>query len=198
MRTDEALDVIADLVPQETSFVCSLGRTAEIAFRRIPSNTLFLDSMGDVASVAVGVSLGLPRDRLVVALDTDGSHLMGLTLLPTLAAISKKLTNLVLVVFDNAIYESAGGLASRFCDIDWSLLGGAFGLPVVVVSEPGDLRESMAPPFDEFRYVVARVENPVPLEEATKSVDGIESKYLFVRHLETILGRKILRPAIKN
>ena len=51
------------------------------------------------------MALGLPH-RKVVALDGDGSLLMNLCSLPTIARMRPK--NLVHIVFDNEVYEASG------------------------------------------------------------------------------------------
>ena len=139
MNTAETLKTLQAMIPPTTSVVCSLGRTSEAAHALFPDRTLFLDSMGDVTPVACGVALGMPKSP-VVALDTDGSHLLGVTALATLGGLTAQLNNLCVLVLDNGLYESGGGLPSRTCTLDWTALGQAFGLPIVEVASPDDAR----------------------------------------------------------
>src|SRR4029077_16702939 len=62
-------------------------------------------TLGLCSSIALGMALGLPR-RKVIALDGDGSLLMNLCSLPTIARMNPK--NLIHVVFDNQVYEASG------------------------------------------------------------------------------------------
>ena len=62
-------------------------------------------TLGLCSSIALGMALGLPH-RKVVALDGDGSLLMNLCSLPTIARMRP--TNLVHIVFDNEVYEASG------------------------------------------------------------------------------------------
>jgi sulfopyruvate decarboxylase subunit beta len=62
-------------------------------------------TLGLCSSIALGMALGLPR-REVIALDGDGSLLMNLSTLPTIARM--KPTNLLHIVFDNEVYEASG------------------------------------------------------------------------------------------
>lgn len=197
MNTNEVLSVIKEMVPENTAFIVSLGRTSEEAFQLFPNQSLFLDSMGDVASIACGVALGLGPPHPVVALDTDGSHLMGMSLLPTLATVTPRVSNLLIVVIDNGIYESGGGLPSREGDLNWLSLGKAFGLEIVTVDTEKELLESLKGVFSRFIYLVARVENVSPIPITTKNIDGVESKYRFSRHLEKMSGRILIKPAVK-
>jgi thiamine pyrophosphate-dependent acetolactate synthase large subunit-like protein len=70
-----------------------------------PQNFYMLGSMGLAAPIAAGVALAQPQRR-VFALEGDGSLLMQLGALGTIAAA--KLQNLVIVVFDNGMYQITG------------------------------------------------------------------------------------------
>jgi thiamine pyrophosphate-dependent acetolactate synthase large subunit-like protein len=63
-------------------------------------------SMGITSSIALGLALARP-DLGVVAIDGDGSLLMNLGTLATIAALRP--ANLVVVVMDNACYGTTGG-----------------------------------------------------------------------------------------
>src|SRR5262245_29420702 len=62
-------------------------------------------TLGLCSSIALGMALGLPH-RKVIALDGDGSLLMNLCSLPTLARMRPK--NLVHIVLGNGGYEASG------------------------------------------------------------------------------------------
>ncbi len=153
MNTLDAANVIADKLSPDTSLVVSLGRTSEIAWRLFNSRGLFLDSMGDVAGVACGLALGLGNKFPVVAFDTDGGQLMGLHWLPTVAPISETLSNLLVVIFDNGIYESAGSTPSRYFELDWQSLGRAFQLDISVASTEAELKKHLLSAFTRFTCV---------------------------------------------
>lgn len=198
MNTREVIEVLARRVPAHTTFVSSLGRTASELFESFPDQTLFLDSMGDVGSVACGIALGSRQKSPVVAFDTDGSHLMGISLLPCLMGLVPELSNLVLIVLDNGIYESAGCIPTVPASVDWSALGSAFGLKICVSSSVDELERSLDSALKEFCYIVAKVVNAEPSEPSQKNIDGIESRYRLIRHLERTLGRQILAPSVKD
>src|SRR6202158_3256716 len=71
-----------------------------------PQNFYMLGSMGLAIPIALGVALAQPR-RHVVALEGDGSLLMQLGCLATIAMRAPK--NLTIVVWDNGIYQITGG-----------------------------------------------------------------------------------------
>ena len=70
-----------------------------------PQNFYMLGSMGLAFPIALGVALAQP-DRRVVALEGDGSLLMQLGALSTIAALKPK--NLTMIVMDNGIYQITG------------------------------------------------------------------------------------------
>jgi thiamine pyrophosphate-dependent acetolactate synthase large subunit-like protein len=72
---------------------------------RRPQNFYMLGSMGLAAPIALGVALAQPKRR-VFALEGDGSLLMQLGCLATIANIAPK--NLTVVVWDNALYQITG------------------------------------------------------------------------------------------
>jgi thiamine pyrophosphate-dependent acetolactate synthase large subunit-like protein len=73
---------------------------------RRPQNFYMLGSMGLAFPIALGVAVAQPSRR-VVALEGDGSLLMQLGCLTTIAATAPK--NLTLIVMDNGIYQITGG-----------------------------------------------------------------------------------------
>ena len=71
-----------------------------------PQNFYMLGSMGLAIPIALGVAIAQPQ-RHVVALEGDGSLLMQLGCLATVAMRAP--TNLTIVVWDNGIYQITGG-----------------------------------------------------------------------------------------
>jgi thiamine pyrophosphate-dependent acetolactate synthase large subunit-like protein len=70
-----------------------------------PENFYMLGSMGLAAPIAMGVAMAQP-DRMVFALEGDGSLLMQLGALGSIAA--SRLKNLCVVVWDNGVYAITG------------------------------------------------------------------------------------------
>ncbi|OAF10273.1 MULTISPECIES: thiamine pyrophosphate-dependent enzyme [Bradyrhizobium] len=70
-----------------------------------PQNFYMLGSMGLAFPIALGVALAQP-DRRVFALEGDGSLLMQLGTLSTIATLKPK--NLTMIVMDNGIYQITG------------------------------------------------------------------------------------------
>jgi thiamine pyrophosphate-dependent acetolactate synthase large subunit-like protein len=72
---------------------------------RRPQNFYMLGSMGLAIPIALGVALAQPT-RHVIALEGDGSLLMQLGCLTTVAALGPR--NLTMVVMDNGLYQITG------------------------------------------------------------------------------------------
>jgi thiamine pyrophosphate-dependent acetolactate synthase large subunit-like protein len=70
-----------------------------------PQNFYMLGSMGLAFPIALGVALAQPKRR-VFALEGDGSLLMQMGCLSTIATLKPK--NLTLIVMDNGIYQITG------------------------------------------------------------------------------------------
>lgn len=70
-----------------------------------PENFYMLGSMGLTGAIALGVALAQPQ-RQVFALEGDGSLLMQLGSLGTIAQTAPK--NLCLIVWDNGVYQITG------------------------------------------------------------------------------------------
>lgn len=87
--------------------IASLGNNAYDLFNSNdrPRNFYMWNAMGMACSVALGLAMARPQEKVIV-LDGDGSLLMNLGSLPTEAVRSPK--NLVHIVWDNRSYELTG------------------------------------------------------------------------------------------
>ena len=79
-----------------------------------PQNFYMLGSMGLAFPIALGVALAQP-ERRVFALEGDGSLLMQLGSLTTIATLKPK--NLTMIVFDNGIYQITGAQPTPAADV---------------------------------------------------------------------------------
>ena len=96
---------------------------------RRPQNFYMLGSMGLAIPIALGVALAQPKRR-VVALEGDGSLLMQLGALTTIAALQTK--NLVIVVMDNRAYQITGSQPTA----------SAFGADFVAIARGAGIQQS--------------------------------------------------------
>jgi sulfopyruvate decarboxylase subunit beta len=150
-------------------------------------------TLGLCSSIALGMALGLPH-RKVIALDGDGSLLMNLCTLPTLARMRPK--NLVHIVFDNEVYEASGHKKTAT----------AVGTDLVGIARAAGIRQALwARSDDEFAKVAADALDGHELffigakvttervEVPAYPMDEVENKYRFIRYLEKTESIEILK-----
>jgi sulfopyruvate decarboxylase subunit beta len=115
-----------------------------------------LGSMGLASSIGLGLSLS--TEKRVVVMDGDGSILMNLGALVTIANQCPK--NLTLIIFDNESYGSTGGQPSYTAGkTDLAALATGAGIEkVLVVDSPQSLREAYRKSKEELTVIIAKVE----------------------------------------
>ena len=112
------------------------------AAERRPQNFYMLGSMGLAAPIALGVALAQPQRR-VIALEGDGSILMQLGSLATIAG--RRPQNLMVVIMDNGTYQITGGQAAAT----------ATGADVVAIARgAGIVQSAWAADEDDFEELV--------------------------------------------
>jgi sulfopyruvate decarboxylase subunit beta len=136
MRRIDALRLIAGR-ETESLIICNIGDPSRELFsiKDSPYHFYMLGSMGLASSIGLGLALAC-KDRRVVAIDGDGSVLMNLGSLATIAERSPG--NFLLVIIDNGAYGSTGGqatLSSRKADLASMALGAGFEEVRIVADE---------------------------------------------------------------
>ncbi len=116
-------------------------------------------AMGLASSIGLGLAMHLPRERIVV-LDGDGSVLMNLGTLATMARYRPR--NLIHIIFDNGSLLSTGGFASHTTSGITDLAAIAKGAGVERVSAVDsvmDFGEAVIDAFksDDLSVIVAKV-----------------------------------------
>ena len=116
-------------------------------------------AMGLASSIGLGLALHLPEERIVV-LDGDGSVLMNLGTLATIARYRPR--NLVHIIFDNGSLLSTGGFDSHTTSgvTDLAAIARGAGLQrVSSVSSVVDFGEAVIDAFnaDDLSVIVAKV-----------------------------------------
>lgn len=111
MTRIEAIRALIQIIDRQP-IVANLGANSYdlIAAGDRPENFYMWGAMGSVSSMGLGLALARP-DLRVIVLDGDGSLLMNLGTLATIAA--QRPPNLVHIVFDNQMYETTGGQATH-------------------------------------------------------------------------------------
>jgi thiamine pyrophosphate-dependent acetolactate synthase large subunit-like protein len=142
------------------------------------------------------MALGLPHRR-VIALDGDGSLLMNLCSLPTIARMGPK--NLLHVVFDNEVYEASGSKKTAT----------ASGTDLVEIARAAGVEKARwANSLEEFAQAISETsKGDGPYFIGTKvttertevppyPLDEVENKYRFVRHVEKTESIEIFKTSL--
>ena len=200
MTRHEALEALSRLVTTNDLFVSSIGGLWDDWWNLRPGgedNTFCPTVIGSVSSTALGLALALPHRR-VVALDTDGSILMNAGILCTIGNADPD--NLTVIVFDNEMYETIGGLPTLTAGRT-DLAGMARAAGCRASTSERDLTRFTATADSMLNdgalgVLIAKIApggRPWPLEHR-KPTDGVEDKYRFIRHVERLEKLSILRP----
>lgn len=141
-------------------------------------------AMGLASSIGLGLALNLPDEKIVV-LDGDGSLLMNLGTLTTLARYRPP--NLTHIVFDNGSLLSTGGFASHTTAgiTDLAAIANGAGVPnVATATTPMDFVGAVADAFerDELSVIVAKVEAVGP-DHFGMDLKLPENAFQFERHI---------------
>ena len=106
MKRDECFRILARHVTDEVVVATYSSAVDWLALGERTLNYFSVGAMGLDSSHALGLALGRP-DKRIICLQGDGSLLMNLGCLVTIAAVAPK--NLVHIVVQNGTYEANGG-----------------------------------------------------------------------------------------
>ncbi|MCB0032946.1 MAG: hypothetical protein KDE51_02915 [Anaerolineales bacterium] len=117
-------------------------------------------AMGLASSIGMGIAMHSP-DEHVVVLDGDGSVLMNLGTLATMARYRPR--NLTHIIFDNGSLLSTGGFPTHTTDgtTDLAAIAKGAGIPhVALATSPFEFMEAVGDAFErnDLSVVVAKVE----------------------------------------
>lgn len=158
MQRAQVLEKISAAFPDDP-VILTLGGTARemmaVAGRR-PNHLVNLDAMGQTVSLALGVSLALrdARPGKVVAIEGDGSLLMGLSILSTAGHL--RADNLVAIILDNGVYLATGGQPTASSDIDFVAVARACGWQARDVATQEELTDALSWCADETGPLLVR------------------------------------------
>jgi sulfopyruvate decarboxylase subunit beta len=190
----ECFEWLAPLMTDELVVTSLSGQRVEWGYLSNREADLMLGSMGNALAVALGLALALPH-RKVIALESDGSLLLSLFNLPTLANANPP--NLAIFVFDNEVYSgtriSYPTATAGKTDLAAVAKGSGVDYAVTVRDIEAFKREAMAVlKEDGLRFIVCKVVESVGHRKIQRTnLDLLENKYRFVRYLERTEGKPI-------
>jgi sulfopyruvate decarboxylase subunit beta len=143
-------------------------------------------AMGLASSTGLGLALSLPKQKVIV-LDGDGSLLMNLGSLSTLARYKPK--NLLHIVFDNESLLSVGGFpTATSTGTDLEAIARAAGIPKTCTVSTVEgfatvVRQAIA--HEGLQTIVAKVEATGPKAFVT-DLGLLENRFQFRRHIQSL------------
>jgi sulfopyruvate decarboxylase subunit beta len=186
LRADALRAIYPELEPRIV--VTIMGAVAaELYMLGHRPNFFYLEhAMGLASSLGLGIALSLPEHQVVV-LDGDGSLLMNLGTLSTMARYRPG--NLLHIVFDNESLLSVGGFPTATATgTDLAGIARAAGVPAVLeVRTPEALREGVdqALASKTLTTIVAKVEAVGP-PTFHMDLTLLENRFQFKRYLESL------------
>jgi sulfopyruvate decarboxylase subunit beta len=124
MKRDECFQVLARHITDEAVVATYSSAVEWVGIKPRVLNYTSIGAMGLDSSHGLGLALGRP-DRRVVVLQGDGSLLMNLGCLVTIAAVAPK--NFIHLVAQNETYEANGGHPIPYPGVDFAGLARAAG-----------------------------------------------------------------------
>lgn len=142
-------------------------------------------AMGLASSIGLGLAKHLPKEKIVV-LDGDGSVLMNLGTLTTLARYRP--TNMVHIIFDNGSLLSTGGFSSHTTSgiTDLALMAKGAGIEHVATAvNPLQFGEAVIEAFErnDFSVIVAKVQAVGP-DKFGMDIQLPENAFRFKRYIK--------------
>jgi sulfopyruvate decarboxylase subunit beta len=184
MRRLDAMQAIYPQLEQQVVVTIMGAVAAELQSIGHRPNFFYLQhAMGLASSMGLGIALSRP-DLTVIVLDGDGSLLMNLGGLTTLARYQPK--NLVHDVFDNESLLSVGGFpTATSTGSDLAAIAAAAGVPrteTVVTLDDFQREFTAAIAARELTTIVAKVDAVGPSGYVT-DLSLLENRYQFQRYL---------------
>jgi thiamine pyrophosphate-dependent acetolactate synthase large subunit-like protein len=187
MKRFDCLEILAPLIRDEIVVTSGSGQRVEWGHLSQHEGNLFIGSLGLALGVGLGLAIGLPQRKTIV-LEADGSLLLSLFNLPTLA--NQNPANLVVVVFDNQAYSGSNisHPTATAGKTDLALTAKGAGIDnAITVRDTASFQQAVTAALREMslRFIVAKVEETVDHRKMSRpNVDLLENKYRFVRYLE--------------
>lgn len=192
----DCLKLLAPRITDQLVVTSLSGQKIEWASLSQHPGNLLVGTMGTALGVGIGLAIGLPR-RKVIVLESDGSVLLSLFNLATLANLDPR--NLIVLVFDNQAYSGTriSEPTATAGKTDLAMMARGAGIEqATTVRDLVTFEREMNAALDgnQLKFIVCKVEESIAHREIMRTdLDPMENKYQFVRYLERSEGRAIFR-----
>ncbi|HEY6200354.1 MAG TPA: thiamine pyrophosphate-dependent enzyme [Candidatus Binatia bacterium] len=192
MKRYDCLEYLAPLITDQLIVTSQSGQRIEWGHLSKHEGNLLLGEMGAALAVAAGIAAALPHRR-VIALESDGSVLLTLSSLATVANLG--IDNLSIFVFDNGAYSgtriSEPTATNGRTDLAEVALGAGIERSVTVHDLEAFKRQAKAALGGKgLNFIVCKVEESLLHRDIPRpDVDLQENKYKFVRYIQATEGK---------
>jgi sulfopyruvate decarboxylase subunit beta len=192
MTRYECLQLLAPGITDHLVVTSQSGQKIEWGNLSQHDGNLLLGEMGAALSVAAGLAVALPH-RKVIVLESDGSILLSLSSLATVANLG--IHNMAVLVFDNETYSGSRisePTATRGKTDLEQVARGAGIEESFTVRQLEDFKKHATAAIDgkKLSFVVCKVEESLVHRDIPRpDVDLMENKYRFVRYLQSTEGK---------
>jgi sulfopyruvate decarboxylase subunit beta len=192
MNRYECLQFLVPLITDHLIVTSQSGQRIEWGNLSRHDGNLLLGEMGAALNVGAGIAMALPH-RKVIVLESDGSVLLALSSLATVANLG--ISNLAVFVFDNGTYSGtriSEPTATRGkTDLEQVAKGAGIDRSFTV-RDLESFKKHAAPAAEGkmLSFIVCKVQESLMHRDIPRpDVDLLENKYRFVRYLQHTEGR---------
>jgi sulfopyruvate decarboxylase subunit beta len=160
MKRFDCLKILESLIdPHAITLACFRGVGIEWSYLRGNRLNLYGFNMGLCTPFAVGVAAAVP-DHNVISLDSDGSFLLDVGVLVTIADLNLK--NLCIIVFDNEAYGEYGR-SPTFRGLSLEKIASSVGIQAITVTDLESFTQAIknSLKFGRTTFIDAKVESGV-------------------------------------
>ncbi len=191
MVREKALEIILDNLEEDEIIVSTTGKTSreifEIRDKKKQSHEkdfLTVGSMGHCSSIALGIAIARPNRR-VICIDGDGSMLMHMGILATIASL--KPSNFLHILINNEVHESVGGQETAAKHIDFlKIIKSIGGSGLFKAEDPEKLKRVMVKIKSAKgpSFIEVNVKPGSRVNLGRPSVEPIENKKSFMAYID--------------
>jgi sulfopyruvate decarboxylase subunit beta len=192
MNRYDCLQVLVPLIADHLVVTSQSGQRIEWGSLSRHDGNLLLGEMGVALSVGAGLAMALPH-RKVVVLESDGSVLLTLSSLATVANLG--IHNLAVFVFDNGTYSgtriSEPTATRNKTDLEQVATGAGIETSATVRDlEDFKAQAVLALAGKALSFIVCKVQESLIHRDIPRpDLDLLENKYRFVRYLQKTEGK---------
>ena len=192
MNRYECLQFLVPLITDHLIVTSQSGQRIEWGSLSQHEGNLLLGEMGAALNVGAGMAMALPH-RKVIVLESDGSVLLALSSLATVANLG--ISNLTVFVFDNGTYSGtriSEPTATRGkTDLEHVAKGAGIDHSFTVRDLESFKKQALAAIEGKaLSFIVCKVQESLMHRDIPRpDVDLLENKYRFIRYLQNTEGK---------